>query len=34
MIREIRFADEFLDQIIINVGRGKYTLLSIDSMGS
>lgn len=27
-------SDEFLDQIIINVGRGKYTLLSIDSMGS
>ena len=27
-------SDEFLDQIIINVGCGKYTLLSTDSMGS
>ena len=29
MIQEIRFSDEFLDQIIVDVGQGKYTSLSI-----
>ncbi len=29
MIREIRFSEEFLDQVIIDVGEGRYTPLLI-----
>jgi hypothetical protein len=31
MISEIRFSDEFLDQVVIDVGQGKYTSLVIES---
>ena len=29
MIQEVRFSDEFLVQIIVDVGQGKFTSLAI-----
>ncbi len=31
MIREVRFADEFLDQAIKDIGQGKFTAIAIKS---
>ena len=31
MIREVRFADEFLDQTIKDVGQGHFTTITVES---